>query len=471
MIIEENEREFKHLEKEIFNYCCGLGCKLLKEALESLDTELMLQRDRRAYRHKGTRKSVVKTVMGEVEYQRAVYEVRNEDGTKRFVYLLDEAMGKSGSGFMSGLLSEQIVQASCETTYRGAARSISELTGQSISHTAAWNVVQELGKRLDAQEKQAVKQAVSGKGTGELEAKVLFEEQDGIWLKMQGKSRKAHGPGKEMKLAIAYDGAKKAGKNRYELTNKVACANFEGVENFVKRKEGVIASVYNTDEIEMRFLGGDGATWVRRSQTDETVHFQLDQFHRNKAVLQYVADPEARKVIMKLLYEKELELLFAAIEGYAQISKDEKEQENYLQLLSYFQNNKDGLVPCYRRGLEMPEPPAGKLYRRLGAMESNIFTIIGNRMKGRRACWSIDGGNNLARLLCLKFTGRLSDKLHKLTSCVLPERYAEEVPLKLPAAKVPVREGKGYNGFHQMLVPSTMKWLKGLASPGSLTGI
>lgn len=33
-------------------------------------------------------------------------------------------------------------------------------------------------------------------------------------------------------------------------------------------------------------------------------------------------------------------------------------------------------------------------------MESNVFTLIGNRMKGRRACWSIDGGNNLAALLC-----------------------------------------------------------------------
>ena len=33
-------------------------------------------------------------------------------------------------------------------------------------------------------------------------------------------------------------------------------------------------------------------------------------------------------------------------------------------------------------------------------MESNVFTLIGNRMKGRRECWSIDGANNLAVLLC-----------------------------------------------------------------------
>jgi hypothetical protein len=30
-----------------------------------------------------------------------------------------------------------------------------------------------------------------------------------------------------------------------------------------------------------------------------------------------------------------------------------------------------------------------------------------NRMKGRRAGWSVDGGNNLARLPCLKATPKL----------------------------------------------------------------
>ena len=37
-------------------------------------------------------------------------------------------------------------------------------------------------------------------------------------------------------------------------------------------------------------------------------------------------------------------------------------------------------------------------------------TIIGNRMKGRRACWSINGGNNLASILCLYNTNSM-DKL------------------------------------------------------------
>jgi hypothetical protein len=443
MSIQEKTIDFKHFEKEIYKYCCKFGREVLQAVLESWDEDLASNRDSKEYRHKGKRKTVIKTVMGEVEYSRVIYEVNDEYGVKSYVYLLDEAMGKSGSGFISGLLAEQIVQASCEKSFRDAAQSISSLTGQTISHTAAWNVVQAAGAKLDEQERVATKFAAEGKGAGIQESKVLFEEQDGVWLSLQGKDRKKYGQSREMKLGIAYDGAKKEGKKRYRLTNKVACANFEGASDFYKRKEGAIAAVYNIDEIETRLLCGDGAKWVRQSQTDETVHFQLDQFHRNKAVLKYAADPDARKVIMKLLYEKETELLFAAIKGYAQLSKETKERENYLELLKYFQSNKDGLTPCHRRGLELPEPPEGKEYRRMGTMESNVFTIIGNRMKGRRACWSISGGNNMARILCLKHTGRLTQTLQGLATSILPQRYAEEVTAPLSAAKAPVYDGKG----------------------------
>ena len=48
---------------------------------------------------------------------------------------------------------------------------------------------------------------------------------------------------------------------------------------------------------------------------------------------------------------------------------------------------------------------------RLGSMESNVFTLIGNRMKGRRHCWSVAGANNLGLLLCEYHTISLK-KMH-----------------------------------------------------------
>ena len=455
MIVAEKTLDFKRLEQKIFELVCGRGREMLKQALEAYDWTLAVERDRTVYRHKGQKPTSTKTIMGTVCYSRAVYLVRNEDGTNSCVYLLDEALGSEVIGQMSGNLTEMVTNAACKSTYREAARSVSEMTGQSISHQAAWNVVQAVGERVEAQEERAAQLAASNKGAGTLEAKLLFEEQDGIWLKLQGESRKKNGASHEMKLGIAYDGAKEVGKDRYELTNKVACANFERAENFQKRMEGAIAQTYNVDEIELRFLNGDGAAWIKQAVTDETVHFQLDPFHRNKAINQYVRNQDMRAEMMRMLYNKDIASLLIYIEACANSVEDDGERENLSSLLTYFQNNKDGLVPCHRRGLALPEPPPGVEYRHLGCMESNIFTVLGNRMKGRRACWSIDGGNNLARLLCLKATNKLSDVLNHITAAVLPAKYAEEITVKMTAAKAPKYDGKGYEPIHAGASPAT----------------
>lgn len=454
--------DFNRLEREIFRSCCAAGREALKEQFEIWDGRLMVTRDRSIYRHKGLRETVIKTVMGEVKYSRAVYERKNGDGTKSFVYLLDEAMGKTGSGFMSGALSGQIAEAVCSGTYRRASQSVSEMTGQTISHQAAWNVIQTLGRRVDTHERAAAALAAKSKGIGAQEVEILFEEQDGIWLHLQGRSRKQYGSSHEMKVAIAYDGSRKISKERYELTGKVACANFESVSKFVGRKEGKIAEAYCVDEIKTRILNGDGAQWIKQSLIDETVVFQLDAFHRNKAIRQYVRNPEMQKKVFKLLYMKQIDDMLDFIETLSNSVEDEAEVEGLNTLHAYFTNNKDGLVGYHRRGLKLPEPPDGKEYRRLGAMESNIFTIIGNRMKGGRACWSIDGGNNLARLLTLKHTKKLHETLDGLTSWVLPAKYAEEVTVKMSPRQIPKQTGKGYEGRHAASFPSTpeYKWLR-----------
>jgi len=464
MSLPENGLRFKDFEKRVQESVFEIGRIKIRTALEDWDAELSRIRNKREYIHKGKRKTTIKTILGEVEYERVLYEFRSEGQKVTRVYLLDLALGLHGSGQFSEMLRDMIIEASCDGSYRSAARCVSEMTGQTISHTAAWNVVQAAGKEIGELEDTSAKAAKKSKGTGEILAPLLFEEQDGIYLKLQGKDRKNHGRNKEMKVGIAYDGATRIGKRKYELSNKVACANFESADKFVKRKEGVIASVYNVDEINMRFLNGDGAPWIRRSQTDETVHFQLDQFHRNNAINQHISTPETRKQIMKTLHSNDIELLMHMIEVEALSANEEYERERCLELLRYFENNRDGLIPCHMRGLDMPTPPDGKEYRSMGAMESNIFTIIGNRMKGRRACWSIDGGNNLARILCLKHTNRLTKVLGTLSHAILPERYSEEVLLKTSAATISTTVGKGYNGFRQMLIPSSYKWLKDIAA-------
>jgi len=74
------------------------------------------------------------------------------------------------------------------------------------------------------------------------------------------------------------------------------------------------------------------------------------------------------------------------------------------------------------------------------------------------------GVPNNYRLLCLNITERLSETLENMSSCIIPERYYEEISVKISAATIPKDVGSGYNGFRQTLIPSNLKWFKDIAS-------
>lgn len=90
-IVTKDGLKFNNLEKKIYKFVCMLGCFIIKYILESRDRKLMKARDSKKFRHKEYKNNCIKTIMGEVEYKRAVY-LFEEDGEKKYVYLLDEDM-------------------------------------------------------------------------------------------------------------------------------------------------------------------------------------------------------------------------------------------------------------------------------------------------------------------------------------------------------------------------------------------
>ena len=136
-----------------------------------------------------------------------------------------------------------------------------------------------------------------------------------------------------------------------------------------------------------------------------------------------------------------LEVIEASIES----TLDPKEQKNRRDLYTYFHNHRHALIPYYqRRGRKVPLPNEGQKPARMGSMESNIFTIVGNRMKHNRTCWSVAGANNLAALLALHHTGQLRRVLRGWEAHGDP-RGTLTVTGPISAAKMDDRDGReGY---------------------------
>lgn len=104
-ILTKEEIKFNTLEKEIFKIVCWFGCMLIKYFLERYDQKLAKSRDKKKYRNKGKRKNTIKTIMGEVEYERTIYLVEG-----KYVFLLDEIMKINTMGKVSENLAENVLE-------------------------------------------------------------------------------------------------------------------------------------------------------------------------------------------------------------------------------------------------------------------------------------------------------------------------------------------------------------------------
>lgn len=436
--------DFNALEKEIYRMGCEFAAGLMSQVLDILDEHLENERDTKQYRHRGKRWTSLKTLMGEVPYGRTVYQTKLESGETACVYLLDEVLRLDTFGKVTSNLAARIAECASVCSYREAAERVSSMTGQSISHGGAWNVIQDLGEKLSEVEEMDAQRARADQGRGEVITPILFEEADGVWINMQGKDRPKKKRKCELKMAAAYDGWEQEAKGRYALRNKVMVCGFEVSKEFQRKKEGAIAAVFDIDEITIRILNGDGGGWIKGGLVDADVHFQLDPFHKNREITRKVKDEKQRETVRILLAEKRIKDLLTYIKGIAELAEEEAEKKKLSELHEYFNNNREGLIPYQERGLSLPIPPKGLEYRNLGTMEHQVCDGAAKRMKHQKASWSKAGAENMGRLLCKKVCGNLYDTITSLSRTVLPQHYIETIEEVLSSAKAPKKDGRGY---------------------------
>ena len=459
-------QDFSTLIAMVFSMAMQIGRELARRLLETLDRDIAATRDTRRYRHKGKRKTSIKTKLGVIEYERNIYlDMASEEPC--CVYLLDEAMQMEKIGQVSADMCKAIAGAACASSFRAAAQTVEDMTGMSISPQGAWNIFQQLGEQERERVERHEELAKQGAGVGCIETELLYEENDGVWLKLQGEDREKFGSSKEMKVGIAYDGVQwdggEDGKGRRILDNKVAYASFESAKEFLSKKEGLIASRFDVNTIKLRIVNGDGAAWIQN--TGEGRIPVLDVFHRNKKLTECVRDMEFANLLKDHLYAGRIQELLDCLEAQINSVEDEDEKKPLKELYRYYKENREALTSYHDRGIPIPDTrePGEIHHARLGSMESNVFTLIGNRMKDRRACWSIHGADNMALLLGLSHTTGFECLFAAPEPLPEPEPEFVDTGAPLSASKVPLTVGSGTEFYNSVTLPN-LKWLRGMTA-------
>ena len=428
-IVTEEEIKFNNLEKKIFKFVCNFGCLIIKLILESYDRKIMKARDTKKYRHKGLRKNTIKTVMGEIEYVRAMYEVE-EEGIKRRVYLLDEKLHINTEGKASENLVEKIVETVPITdSYRKAETVLKETTNATLSFEWIRNIVVKIGDKITKKEKEERKMLDKGQLVAGLkEIIALFEEADGLWINLQGKDRKERleenkkkcekenkefNPKQkiktELKLHVMYEGWKKDDK-RHPLINKQYIAGMMKPKEIKKLRDARVYQQYDVEKIKLRVVNGDGAKWTKGITAKGGI-YQKDQFHIIQEIVRDVPK-EYRNIIEELVKTKQYDKIEKAIEGLkVELGGEYKAVKKLNTLQSYLSSG----LERYQDIVEVPEAPEGVEYRNMGTQESQIFSKLKKRFCSGRKAFSEHGANALAKI------------------CVLSEKFSlEELETPIP---------------------------------------
>ena len=428
-IVTEEEIKFNNLEKKIFKFVCSFGCLIIKLILESYDRKIMQARNSKKYRHKGLRKNTIKTVMGEVEYVRAMYEVE-EAGIKKRVYLLDEKMHINTEGKASENLVEKIVETVPITdSYRKAETVLKETTNATLSFEWIRNIVVKLGDKITKKEKEERKMLDKGQLVAGLkQIIVLFEEADGLWINLQGKDRKERleknkkkcekenkefNPKQkvktELKLHVMYEGWKKDDK-RHPLINKQYIAGMMKPKEIKKLRDARVYQQYDVEKIKLRVVNGDGAKWTKGITAKGGI-YQKDQFHIMQEIVRDVPK-EYRNIVEELVKTKQYDKIEKAIEGLkVELGGEYKAVKKLNTLQSYLSSG----LERYQDIVEVPEAPEGMEYRNMGTQESQIFSKLKKRFCSGRKAFSEHGANALAKI------------------CVLSEKFSlEELEKPIP---------------------------------------
>lgn len=428
-IVSEEEIKFNNLEKKIFKFVCNFGCLIIKLILESYDRKIMKARDTKKYRHKGLRKNTIKTVMGEVEYVRAMYEVE-EEGIKKRVYLLDEKLHINTEGKASENLVEKIVETVPITdSYRKAETVLKETTNATLSFEWIRNIVVKIGDKITKKEKEERKMLDKGQlVAGVKEIIALFEEADGLWINLQGKDRKERleknkkkcekenkefNPKQkiktELKLHVMYEGWKKDDK-RHPLINKQYIAGMMKPKEIKKLRDARVYQQYDVEKIKLRVVNGDGAKWTKGIRAKGGI-YQKDQFHIMQEIVRDVPK-EYRNIIEELVKTKQYDKIEKAIDGLkVELGGEYKAVKKLNTLQSYLRSG----LERYQDIVEVPEAPEGVEYRNMGTQESQIFSKLKKRFCSGRKAFSEHGANALAKI------------------CVLSEKFSlEELETPIP---------------------------------------
>lgn len=479
-MITDEKMNFNTLEENTFKKMMELGRDLIRDELKLIDKLIKQYRDKEIFKIKDMQITTIKTKLGEIEFSRRRYEMEI-NGTKKYIYLLDELLEINSIGQYSQSVVEMIVREITKKSYRETAKTVSEDTDSTITYTAVRNIVIALGKKIKQLEEEKIKFYEKGEIEGTKEAKYIFCEHDGIYIKKQ-KSKKHKGKKKikiknfrkkknkrnkngiELKIAVIHEGKEPRYTNDFKLKNKIIVGTASKAKQLKRIEDTIIGTTYKEYEIKNVVINGDGADWTGSIVEGAKEIFQLDMAHIQKKIYMAVSNEEYLNKMQEIVYTEHPKDIFSLIYNYkVELEYDNKldELKKVQELEEYLRNNEKGILR-YQYKLGYKEEQLKEIEQELpslGSEESHMYCVCRDRMKKNRTSWSLEGAESMLKVIMNKMNGTIKEIITKKAE----EKIKEELAQRIPEPKKVVKTKYGeirYVGTARILENITRDYTK-----------
>ena len=479
-MITDEKMNFNSFEENTFKKVMELGRDLIRDQLKLIDKLIKQYRDKEIFRVKDIQPTTIKTKLGEIEFSRRRYEMEI-NGTKKCIYLLDELLEINSIGQYSRSVVEMIVREITKKSYRETAKTISEDTDSQITYTAVRNIVISLGKKIKQLEEEKIKLYENGEIEGIKEAKYIFCEHDGIYIKKQ-KSKKHKGKkinkvkhfkkkknkrnknGIELKIAVIHEGKEPRYTNDFKLKNKIIVGTALKANDLKRIENMTIGTIYKEYEIKNVVINGDGSDWTGSIVEGAKEIFQLDMAHIQKKIYMAVSDEEYLKQMQEIVYTEHPKDIFSLIYNYKvelEFDKKTDELKKVQELEEYLKNNENAILR-YQYKLGYKEEQFEGIQEELpslGSEESHMYCVCRDRMKKNRTSWSLEGAESLLKVIMNKMNGTIKEIITKKAEKKIKEELSQRIPEPKKIVKTKYEEMR-YVGTVRILENITRDYTK-----------
>lgn len=460
-IITDEKMNFNSLEENTFKRMMELGRDLIRDELKLIDKLIKQYRDKEIFKIKDMQITTIKTKLGEIEFSRRRYEMEI-NGTKKCIYLLDELLEINSIGQYSQSIVEMVVREITKKSYRETAKTVSEDTDSTITYTAVRNIVIALGKKIKQLEEEKIKLYEKGEIEGTKEAKYIFCEHDGIYIKKQ-KSKKHKGKKKfkvknfkkkknkrnkngiELKIAVIHEGKEPRYTNDFKLKNKIIVGTALKANDLKRIENTAIGTIYKEYTIKNVVINGDGSDWTGSIVEGAKEIFQLDMAHIQKKIYMAVSNEEYLKKMQEIVYTEHPKDIFSLIYNYKvelEFDKKTDELKKVQELEEYLRNNENGILR-YQYKLGYKEEQFESIQEELpslGSEESHMYCVCRDRMKKNRTSWSPEGAESMLKVIMNKMNGTIKEIVTKKAEEKIKEELAQRIPEPKKVARTKYEE-------------------------------